>query len=46
VSTPLVNAVVGLGARDRAYLVAGTVPEDLLTRVLVQLRADPPPRRW
>jgi hypothetical protein len=45
VSTPLVNAVVGLGRRDRAYLVVGTVPQDLLTAALVQLRANPPPRR-
>jgi len=45
VSTPLVNAVVGLGRRDRAYLIVGTVPEDLLTTALVELRANPPPRR-
>ena len=45
VSTPLVNAVVGLGRGDRAYLLVGTVPEDLLTAALVQLRAVPPPRR-
>lgn len=45
VATPLVNALVGLGADDRAYLVVGTVPKDLLTTALVQLRADPPPRR-
>lgn len=45
VTTPLVNALVGLGAEGRAYLVVGTVPEDLLTSVLVQLRADPPRRR-
>ena len=45
VSTPLVNGLVGLGADDRAYLVVGTVPEALLTTVLVQLRADPPRRR-
>ncbi len=44
VSTPLVHGLIGLGRRDRAYLVVGTVPEDLLTAALVQLRADPPPR--
>lgn len=45
VTTPLVSAVVGLGDRDRAYLVAGTVPEPLLTAALEQLRAAPPRRR-
>ena len=44
VSTPLVNAQVSRG-RERAYLLVGTVPDSVLTAALVQLRADPPPRR-
>ena len=37
----------GLVARDgeRAYLLVGTVPQDLLRRALSRLRAVPPPRR-
>ena len=44
VSTPLVNGLVALGRPDRAYLLVGTVPDELLTRALVQLRASPPRR--
>ncbi len=45
VSTPLVSGLVAVARRDRAYLLVGTVPDPLLTRALVQLRADPPPLR-
>ena len=45
VSTPLVNAVVALARDDRAYLLVGTVPPDVLRTALVQLRASPPPFR-
>ena len=39
--------VQGRVARDRrrAYLLLGTVPQDLLTAALDDLRRDPPPRR-
>ena len=44
ISTPLVNGVVGLGQRGRAYLLVGTVPIDRLEDALEVLR-DMPPRR-
>lgn len=44
VQTPLLSAVVARDGRRRAYLVAGTVPLERLTAVLVALRADPPAR--
>jgi hypothetical protein len=44
-STPLVNGLVALARDERAYLLVGTVPQDLLLRALVQLRAEPPPLR-
>ncbi len=44
ISTPLVNALVAVTGRRRAYLLVGTVPASRLTEALVQLRADPPPR--
>ncbi len=31
---------------DRAYLLAGTVPQNVLQRALDELRASPPPRRF
>lgn len=44
VGTPLVQVL--LAARgDRAYLLAGTVPESLLQTALAALEADPPPAR-
>ena len=45
ISTPLVNGLVALARDQRAYLLVGTVPEDLLRTALVQLRAAPPPFR-
>lgn len=44
ISTPLVNGVVGLGPRGRAYLLVGTVPVDRLVAALEVLRKDPPRR--
>ena len=45
VATPLVNALVALAGDERAYLLVGTVPDDVLRTALVQLRASPPPFR-
>jgi MucB/RseB N-terminal domain len=42
--TPLVNGLVARGDR-RTYLLAGTVPADVLERALTELLRDPPPRR-
>lgn len=44
VSTPLVNGLVGVGGRGRAYLVVGTVPPDRLEAALDELLANPPRR--
>ncbi len=44
ISTPLVNGVVGIGQRGRAYLLVGSVPVDRLEDALEVLR-DNPPRR-
>ena len=43
ISTPLVNALVSHDEPGNAYLLAGTVPPELLRTALAQLRADPPP---
>ena len=43
ISTPLVNALVSHDEPGDAYLLAGTVPPELLRTALAQLRADPPP---
>ena len=45
ISTALVQGRV---VRDwrRAYLLLGTVPQDLLSTALAELRRDPPPRRY
>lgn len=43
-STALLQGLVA-HSRDRAYLLAGTVPQDVLRQALFELRADPPPRR-
>lgn len=44
ISTPLVNGVVGVGQRGRAYLLVGTVPVDRLEAALEVLRENPPRR--
>jgi hypothetical protein len=44
ISTPLVNALVGIGQRGRAYLLVGTVPVERLEAALTELIEDPPRR--
>lgn len=44
ISTPLVNGVVGIGQRGRAYLLVGSVPVERLEAALAALRANPPRR--
>ena len=44
ISTALVQGRVVLD-RSRAYLLIGTVPQELISTALAELRRDPPPRR-
>lgn len=44
ISTPLVNVLVGIGQRGRAYLIVGSVPAPRLEAALAQLIDDPPLR--